>query len=291
MSANRNAASKDDAGEENPWPWIAILVVVIGWGAWVNRNSWYAKLAPYGLTTEDTRTGYGGGHGGGAYGGDPFGQGSSAAGVGYGTGHFHINLMGWFAIVVLAAGVVAGLWCVLAAVNVSRWHAERGTRAIPKIPVSAAAIVVAAAVFVAVLMLIGRQSNPGARGLVFVGGAGLAVGAWFVVMIYASMPAHYWRLTQAFAGRAEQVLGHGHPGAGRVKAAQWKVEIVGDGSRRWPATLVAAAGPGWQHKPSELDELNRYAREFGWPPYEWRYDPMCKSVTGTARPDVETLFG
>ncbi|MGV7309196.1 hypothetical protein PJJ84_30475, partial [Mycobacterium kansasii] len=62
MSTDRSTASKE-AGEENPWPWIAILVVVIGWGAWANRNSWYAKLAPYGLTTEDTRTGYSGGSG------------------------------------------------------------------------------------------------------------------------------------------------------------------------------------------------------------------------------------
>ena len=86
------------------------------------------------------------------------------------------------------------------------------------------------------------------------------------------------------------MLGHGHPGAGRVRAQQWHVSVVGSGSRRWPATLVAVTGPGWQHKPSELDELNRYAREFGWPPYEWRYDPMRKNITGTARPDVENLF-
>lgn len=290
MSTDRSAASKE-AGQENPWGWIAILVVVIGWGAWANRNSWYAKLAPYGLSTEDTRTGYGGGYGSSAYSDDPFGGAPATASTSYGTGHFHINPIGWFTIVVLAAGLVAGLWCVLAAVNVARWHAERGTRAIPTIPVPAAAVVVAVAVFITVLVLIGRQSNPGVRGLVFVGGAALAVAAGFAVMIYASMPAHYWRLAQAFAGRAEQVLGHGHPGVGRVKATQWQAEVVGNGSRRWPATLAAAAGPGWQHKPSELDELNRYAREFGWPPYEWRYDPMQKSVTGTARPDVETLFG
>ena len=62
-----------------------------------------------------------------------------------------------------------------------------------------------------------------------------------------------------------------------------------DASRRWPVKLVAATGPGWQHKPSELDELNRYAREFGWPPYQWGYDPMRKTITGSARPDVENL--
>ena len=110
-------------------------------------------------------------------------------------------------------------------------------------------------------------------------------------MVYAMLPAEHWRLAQAFAGRAEQVLGHGHPGVGRVKVCGWHAEIVEDRARYWPGKLVAAAGPGWQHKPSELDELNRYAREFGWPPYEWRYDPMQKYVTGTARPDVETLFG
>ncbi|MFQ2845602.1 hypothetical protein [Mycobacterium paragordonae] len=288
MSANSSssAASSKEPAAEDSWPWVAILVVLIGWGAWADRNSWYAELAPYGLSTEDTRAG--GGSISAYGGGDPFGRAHMSS---YGTGHFHINPLGWLTIVVLVAGLVAGLWCVLAGVNVARWRAERGIRAIPSIPVPAAAVATAVAVFVTVLVLIGRQSSAAGHMVVFVVAAFLAVLAWFAVMIYVMTPAQRWRLTQAFAGRAEQVLGHGHPGVGRVKASQWQAEIVENRARYWPGTLVAAAGPGWQHKPSELDELNRYAREFGWPPYEWRYDPMRKRVTGTARPDVETLFG
>ena len=285
MGAKSNGES-NATGAENPWPWIAGAAALIGWAAWADRNSWYAKLAPYGLTTEETRTSYNG-YGGG-YGADPFGR--QLAPASYGTGQFHINPVGWVTIGIVAVGLVAVLWCVVAGVGVVRWHAARGTGAIPKIPVPAAAVVVAVAVFVTVLALIGRQSNPGVRALVFIGAAALGVVAWFVVMVYAMLPAEHWRLAQAFAGRAEQVLGHGHPGVGRVKVCGWHAELVEDRARYWPVKLVAAAGPGWQHKPSELDELNRYAREFGWPPYEWRYDPMRKHVTGTARPDVETLF-
>lgn len=285
MSAKSSGAG-NETGAENPWPWIAGLAALIGWGVWADRNSWYAKLAPYGLTTEETRTSYSGY--GNAYGDGPFrGQ---LAQTSYGTGQFHINPAGWVTIGIVAVGLVAGLWCAAAGVGVARWHAARGTRAIPTIPVPAAAVVTAVAVFVTVVALIGRQSSATGHMLVFTVAAFLAALAWLAVMVYAMPPAQRWRLTQAFAGRAEQVLGHGHPGVGRVKASGWQAEIVENRARYWPGKLVAAAGPGWQHKPSELDELNRYAREFGWPPYEWRYDPMRKHVTGTARPDVETLF-
>ena len=264
---------------ENAAPWIAAAVGLLGWGAWADRNHWYAKLAPYGLTSEDTRTAYGG------YGDDPFRR--QVAETTYGTGHFHINAAGWVVIAIVVVGLVAGLWCVLAAAGVARWWASHGTGAVPKIPVPALAVLAAAAVFVTVLVLVGRQSSAAAHMIVFMVGVFLGVAAWWVVMITGMMPAEYWRTTQAFAGRADQVLGHGHPGAGRVRAQQWQVSA--DASRRWPAKLVAVTGPGWQHKPSELDELNRYAREFGWPPYEWRYDPMRKRITGSARPDVENL--
>lgn len=287
MSVDNNAGGSGGRGEENPWLWIGGLAVLMGWGAWADRDRWYAGLAPYGLTTEETRSGYGGGYGS-AYGGDPFG--GQVAATSYGTGHFHLNPVGWLTIAVLVVGLVAGLWCVLAGVRVVRWHAGRGAGAVPKIPVPAAACAAAVAGFITVMAVIGRQSSAIGHMLVFMTAAVVAVAAWFAVMIAAMTRADDWRLTQAFAGRAEQVLGHGHPSVGRVKAPQWRVEVVGNGVRRWPATLVAAAGPGWQHKPSELDELNRYAREFGWPPYEWRYDPMGKKVTGTARPDVESLF-
>jgi len=104
--------------------------------------------------------------------------------------------------------------------------------------------------------------------------------AWFAVMLFAMTPAEQWRTTQAFAGRADGVLGHGHPGAGRVRAMGWKVSA--DGSRRWPTRLVCRTGPGWQDTPSEQAALNRYARQAGWPTCTWTYDLMRKQVTGTA---------
>lgn len=145
--------------------------------------------------------------------------------------------MGWLTVVVLVAGLVAGLWCVLAAVEVARWHAERGTRAIPSILVPAAAVGTAVAVFVTVLVLIGRQSSASGHMVVFMVAVFSAVLAWFVVMIYAMMPpARRWRLTQAFAGRAEQVLGP-RPG-GSVKPA-------GGRNRGEPSAVLAGhAGRG-----------------------------------------------
>ena len=272
MGNTTTGGAASGTNTENP-VWIVGGVGLLGLAAWVNRNDWYASLAPYGLTTEDTPSVYGG-----------YGQVVETA---YGTGHFQINAAGWAAIAIVAVGLVAELWCVLAAAGVARWWASHGTGAVPKIPVPALAVFAAAAVFVTVLVLVGRQSSAAAHMIVFMVGVFLGVAAWWVVMIVGMMPGEYWRTTQAFAGRADQVLGHGHPGAGRVRAQQWQVSA--DACRRWPAKLVAVTGPGWQHKPSELDELNRYAREFGWPPYQWRYDPMCKRITGSARPDVENL--
>jgi hypothetical protein len=43
--------------------WIAragLVASVMVWRAWLNRNHWYAMLAPYGLTSEETHTGYSG---------------------------------------------------------------------------------------------------------------------------------------------------------------------------------------------------------------------------------------
>lgn len=205
----------------------------------------------------------------------------------YGTGHFQINAAGWLTIAIMVVGLVAGLWCAFAAANVARWHASHGTRAIPGIPVPAAAVAAAVAVFVAILVLIGRQSSATGHMLVFTVGMSLAAAAWFAVMTFARTPADQWRTTQAFAGEADKVLGHGYPGTGRVRGREWQVSA--DGSRRWPGRLVCRAGPGWQGTPSEHAALNRAARKVkvGWPAYTWSYDPMRKQVIGVAAAKAE----
>ena len=241
--------------------WIAGGVGLCGVAVWGSRDSWYAKLAPYGLTAQDTEA-------------RPVDPWSGATRL-VGTGHYHLSALGWLTIVIGLAGLVAALWCVAAGVNVGRWHASHGTRAVPQIPVPAAAVVAAVAVFAIMLALTGRH-----RVLFMAVGPFLAAAAFFAVMVYASMPAWQWRQTQAFAGQADQVLGHGHPGTRRVRATAWAVSQ--DGSRRWPGRVVARTGPGWQHKPAETAQMNRYARQFGWPPYDWTYDPMYKRVVGVA---------
>lgn len=281
MSTTSSTSSSDsETGSENPGPWIAGIVGVVGFAAWNARGEGlYAALAPYGLTTEDTQTttsGYGGTE------------------TSYGTGHFQINPAGWLTLGIAVVGLVALLWCVVSAVNVTRWQSDHGTGAVPKLPVPALAAFSAATVFLVLLFWLGRSESTTAHMVVFMLAMFVAVCAGLAVMTFASMRADYWRQVQAFAGRADQVLGHGHPGAGRIKAPfkVWQVQISGEGrTRRWPGKLVAVTGPGWQHKPSELDELNRYARSFGWPPYEWTYDAMTKRITGIARPDVESLGG
>lgn len=272
--------SSSEIGSENPWPWIIGIVGLGGFVAWKARGEGlYVALAPYGLTTEDTRSVPS------VYGGTE---------TSYGTGHFQINPAGWLTLGIAVVGLVALLWCVVAAVNVTRWRSDHGIGAVPKLPVPALAAFIAASVFLVVLFWLGRSESTTVHMMVFMLGMFVGVCAGLAVMTFASMRADYWRKVQAFAGRADQVLGHGHPDAGRVKAPfkVWQVRISEDGrDRRWPGKLVAVTGPGWKHRPSELDELNRYARSFGWPPYEWTGDAMSKRITGTARPDVESLGG
>jgi hypothetical protein len=180
-------------------------------------------------------------------------------------------MFGWVTVAVALAGVAAALMCAQAYFGVSRWRDGGGTSAVPKIPVRAAAVAAFALTFVVLLVVIGRHQ-------VLFGGIGplLAGAAFAVVGRYGSRAAQHWRLTQAFAARADQVIGHGHPGTGRVRASAWDDRIPG------PRRLVIDTGPGWQHKPAELFELNRIARQFGWPEYDWSYDPMTKKLTGTA---------
>jgi hypothetical protein len=267
-STSSSTASSGSQTTEDPWLGIVGLVGLVGVGAWVDRNHWLATLAPYGLTTEETRISYSSG----------YGDVTSS-----GTGHFHINPMGWFTVVVLAVGLVAGLWCVFAAANVAGWASSGGRRAVPKIPVPVAAVAAAVAVFVTVLVLVGRQSSPAGHMLVFVGGAAVSCVTWFAVMVVGMNRAEQWRTTQAFAGLADQVLGHGYHGVLRVRAKDWKVSA--NGEDRWPARLICRTGPGWQDTPSEHAALNQYARRVWWPTYIWSYDLMTKQVIGTVIED------
>lgn len=270
--SSNESSGGTDAADPRMWGGVAVAVLLV-W-AWLDHNAWFAALAPYGLTTEGTRTA----------GDRTNSQWGPVSENHYGTGDYHVNGLGWFTLAVVLAGAVAVACCAWSGMNVMRWRAGRGTGAIPTIPVVALAVVAAVTVFIVVFFLFGSDRRLSWHVLAAVVGMVLGAVAWFAVMFFTMMPADYWRITQGFAGRADQVLGHGHPSAGRVTAWQWE---VGDEGQRWPAHLVAVTGPGWQHKPSELDELNRYAREFGWPPYSWRYDPMAKRITGTARPDTE----
>ena len=69
---------------------------------------------------------------------------------------------------------------------------------------------------------------------------------------------------------------------GRCGARSVQQVLVGE--RDVAAQLPDEVATGWDSQiqgPGELAELSRYAREVGWPGYEWRYDPMRKRVTGT----------
>jgi hypothetical protein len=252
---------------ENPL-WIVVPVVLLAAVAWAKRNTFYAMLAPYGLTETD-----GGTVVRNDYAGTYLDRGVSTV-----EPHYQLSMFGWGTVAVALAGVAAVLMCVQAYFGVSRWRDGGGTSAVPKIPVRAAAVAAFALTFVALLVAIGRHQ-------VLFGGIGpLLAGAVFAVVgRYGSSAARHWRLTQAFAARADQVIGHGHPGTRRVRASAWDDRIPG------PRKLVIDTGPGWQNKPAELSELNRIARQFGWLEYDWSYDPITKKLTGTAGVPAEKV--
>ncbi|MBE5507626.1 hypothetical protein QMY57_25805 (plasmid) [Mycobacteroides abscessus subsp. abscessus] len=281
---------KNNGGDEAAGVLAAVVAVpvVIG-GIWAARGNWYGVLAPYGIATEDTtttRSGYGYGRGNDPWGRTTNWDGSSAAETVYGSGHFHINWFGWavlagFVVFLVALGVLA-----FSGLSWSRWHSAGGTRAIPRIWVPAGAYTAGFAAFLLVMALIGRRESTAGHAIVGILALTAAAVAGVAVMGYCTVPAQRFRGVQAYAARADQVLGHGHPGALRVRTPVFSGWNGPDDEHSWPAQLVCLTGPGWQHKPAETAELNRYAREFGWPPYAWRYDPMRKRITGTARPDV-----
>lgn len=260
MSDNTNTNTNTSQTSENPL-WIVVAVGLLAAVAWAKRNTFYATLAPYGLTETD-----GGTVVRNDYAGTYLDRGVSTV-----EPHYQLSTVGWVTVAVALAGIAAALMCVRAYFAVSRWRDSGGTSAVPKIPVRAAAVAAFALTLVVLLAVTGRHQ-------VLFGGIGplLALAAFAVVGRYGSSAAQHWRLTQAFADRANQVIGHGHPGTGRVRASAWDDRIPG------PRKLVIDTGPGWQHKPAELSALNRFARQFGWPDYDWSYDPMTKKLTGTA---------
>jgi type IV secretion system protein VirD4 len=274
---NKPDGKTADSGSpaENPKLWIAgagLLMAFMVWAAWLNRNQWYAMLAPYGLSSQENHTTYG----------------EFDVGTSYGTGHFALNPLGWIVIVILLPALVAGVWSVASAVFWWLWASSGGTQAVPNIPVPALAGSAAAMVFTILLGLFGRHSSATAAVHVIVTlAAAAAAGCTFkVVMTYATDPAVRFRRVQAFAARADQVLGHGHPKVSRVKTPMlsgWD----GDAGhqRHWPRRLICRTGPGWQDKPSEHAALNQYARQVGWPTYTWSYDSMHKQVIGTVAQD------
>lgn len=253
MSTDTDA---DDTITDADRLWMALAVAVLAVAAWANRSAVLAAVVPYGLA-QPNRT---------PFHGDPFNP-EAVTGWRPAPG-WHLTTAGWFAAAVVAAGVLGLVVCVVAAVAWVRWWRKGGVEAVPPIPAAAAAAALGAAAFLAAAILAG--------GPVWLAGLVAAVVAG-ITWPRLSAAGRRHRSVMAFAGRADQVLGHGYPAPGRVHARRWRRDEAGN----YPAEIDATCGPGWQHAPGELAELSRYAREVGWPRYEWRYDPMRKRVTGT----------
>lgn len=260
MSTTDDDNTTDDTDEDRLIITAAAgaAALMMGFAAWTNRHAVLAALAPYGLT-EANRT---------PFHGDPFRpevvtDWRPAAG-------WHLTVSGWVALTVMVAGLLGLIVGVAAAVTWMRWWRRGGTDEVPPIPAAAAAAISAAAGLAAALMFV-----PGRLWLAVLAAAVLAAAAWR----WTATAGRRYRIATTFAGRADQVLGHGHPGPGRVRARGWRRD---DEDGDYPATIVATCGPGWQHVPGELAELSRYAREVGWPHYDWRYDAMRRQVTGSA---------
>lgn len=240
--------------------WLAVAAVMVAVAAWTQRARLWQALAPYGLTTGETVAAPSNPYDPD----DPFGAGQ----VRY-SGDLHLTAGGWLAVAILVAAAVGALACVGSGLAWSRWHRGGGVAAVPGIPVWGAAAVAAGVVFVAVVWLTGW---PWA-------GAAVAAVAAAGTAAFGGPVARRYRLIQVWRGLAEQVLGHGHPGLARVRAGGWQSAAAG---REWPGRIEATTGPGWQHKPGELGELNRHAAALGWPTYTWTRDAMRRTVTGDA---------
>ena len=235
-----------------------LLAVVV----WTQRGRLWEALAPYGLTTGQQTTAI-----------PPSPYDPDGAGALRYTGDLHLTAGGWLAVVIVVYAAVGALACVGAGMAWSRWQREGGVRAVPPIPVWGASAVAAGAVFVLAVWLTGWPWAAAA-------GAGLAGAA---VSLAAGPTARTYRIVQVWRGLAEQVLGHGHPGLARVRVSGWEHRGPGAG---WPGRIEASTGPGWQHKPAELAELNRHAAALGWPAYSWTRDAMRRTVIGVAEKET-----
>lgn len=236
--------------------WAAGAVVALVAVAWTKRDVALAVLEPHGLV-EPNRNPL---HGDFRH-PDVVTAWRPAAG-------WHVTTSGWVAAVVVAAGLVGLLVCIAAAVRWARWRRRGGIDEVPPVPALAAAALVGAALFVVEVFALFAP-------LWLAASAAAAAAA--LTGLFTVRAGRHQRVLSAFAGRADQVLGHGHPAAGRVHARRWQTN---DDGQTYPARLEAACGPGWQNTPGELAQLGRYARECGWPCYSWTYDPLTKRTTG-----------
>lgn len=254
---------KADGDELSLWDsdrfWIAAGVALLGVTVWCKRDTLLAGLVPYGLTEPKRIPVYG----------DPA-RPWTPTGWHIQPGPHTITTTGWITLTVAVLGLTALLFCVRGAVGWSQWRRGGGIDAIPTIPVFAAASVVGAAAFVGMLV-----SAPGVLWMA----AGTAVGSAAAVWLLGRRVAERYRTLAAFARRADQVLGYGHPAVGRVRVRGWRATGAGEAC---PVRIVARCGPGWQNLPHEVAALDRYARETGWVSYDWRYDALEKCVIGAA---------
>ncbi len=187
--------------------------------------------------------------------------------------------------VVAVFGTVAGAQAVSAGFAWARHRRAGGTTAVPPIPVAAGALAGATVIAGAAFAAFGR----GGMGWWVIALPAFAL-AW-AAAVCGRAPARRFRAVCAYAARAEQVLGHGaldrgRDQHGRRQRRRVRIPVTGwgrdDDGIEYPPRITADVGVGYQHKPGELGELCRYAREFGWPAYTWAHDPITKTITGAA---------
>lgn len=184
------------------------------------------------------------------------------------AGGYHVTGLGWVAVAALLVGVTAAAVLVSAGLRWVRWRRGGGVDAVPPVPAAAAAALAAAVAFLAPLV---AWSLPAPLAAAAAVAAGIAT--WPAVTRWGAQR----RALAAFAARADQVLGHGHPASGRVRATGWRAGA--------PRRIEIAVGPGWQDQPAEYAELGRYAHAVGWPRYEWTFDGIARAIMGTTDGD------
>ena len=252
MTARDNPESEVDAGPL----WALGSVGAIGAALWFQRDRLLAALEPPGITAADLRPFHGDG------------LRPDVVTEWRPTGGYHVTGLGWVAAAALLVGVAAAAVLGAAALRWVRWHRGGGVDAVPPVPAAAAAAFAAAVGFLAPLVV---RSVPAPLA------AAVAVAAGIAAWPAATRWGEQRRALAAFAARADQVLGHGHPAPGRVRATAWRAGH--------PRRIALAAGPGWQDQPAEYAELGRYAHAVGWPRYEWTFDGIARAVVGTTDGD------